>query len=560
MNSRFSFAVLLAASMLGLSSALAQDKTLRIAMTASDIPITTGMPNNGFEGMRLLGFPIFEGLILFDLARTDQLATPRPGLAEKSEQAPDDKKTWIFHLRKGVKFHDGTDFNADAMIWNLERIFNKDSAQVAPNAVGIMRSRVPILASCRKIEGFTVARITTTVASYFPGWCRTCWPRRRPPSRRPAATGPRSRLPAAGTGPFQDHQGRAAAVGHLGAQRRPLGCRPARPAYQDGRRCVPRKRHDLGDLERPVRGPQHRHLGPVAPGLLEGGWRQWSGCTARWEGRQDATGRRDRRHVRPCDLPAEAKGIGGRAPRAHDAEGVGRDLHAVLVEDAFEVPDHCIGIEVRVVMELHAFAQMEDVGLLVVRRLSPFLGEAGRGAWRADPSVVRSKKNAPLENRKGMPSNATLLGMPVMIGISDAVIAMRSVLSCAKADDRATCEAASRTAKEKRPVHASAGAARDRDPGRRASASVRREAVEQAGAAGLLQRVLAAAARRVRRVPRLRGACRTGPARSGGRPSPSRRRSWSSCRRSCRRRAASARAVGREPVRMSCWFGVSPRR
>ena len=123
----------------------AQEKVLRIGMTASDIPTTTGMPNNGFEGMRFLGFPIFEGLILFDLTKTDQLATLRPGLAEKWEQAPDDKKTWIFHLRKGVKFHDGTDFNADAVIWNLERIFNKDSAQFEPGAVGIMRSRVPIL-------------------------------------------------------------------------------------------------------------------------------------------------------------------------------------------------------------------------------------------------------------------------------------------------------------------------------------------------------------------------------------------------------------------------------
>jgi peptide/nickel transport system substrate-binding protein len=34
---------------------------LRIAMTASDIPTTTGMPNNGFEGLRFLGYPIFEG-------------------------------------------------------------------------------------------------------------------------------------------------------------------------------------------------------------------------------------------------------------------------------------------------------------------------------------------------------------------------------------------------------------------------------------------------------------------------------------------------------------------
>ena len=109
-------------------AAFAQDKVLRIAMTASDIPTTSGMPNNGFEGMRFLGFPVFEGLVQFDLTTTGPV-TLKPGLAEKWEQAADDKKTWIFHLRHGVKFHDGTDFNADAVIWNLERYFNKDSPQ-----------------------------------------------------------------------------------------------------------------------------------------------------------------------------------------------------------------------------------------------------------------------------------------------------------------------------------------------------------------------------------------------------------------------------------------------
>lgn len=82
-KSRLALASLAAASLLCLSPASAQEKVLRIAMTASDIPTTTGMPNNGFEGMRFLGFPIFEGLILLDLTKTDQLATLRPGLAEK---------------------------------------------------------------------------------------------------------------------------------------------------------------------------------------------------------------------------------------------------------------------------------------------------------------------------------------------------------------------------------------------------------------------------------------------------------------------------------------------
>ena len=106
---------------LALAAPAASETMLRIGMTASDIPTATGMPNNGFEGMRFLGYPIFEGLVLWDLSSASKLAGLRPGLAEKWEQDKDDRKIWTFHLRRGVKFHDGTDFTADAVIWNLER-------------------------------------------------------------------------------------------------------------------------------------------------------------------------------------------------------------------------------------------------------------------------------------------------------------------------------------------------------------------------------------------------------------------------------------------------------
>src|SRR5436305_1385235 len=75
--------------------------TLRIAMTASDVPTTTGAPNNGYEGMRFLGYPVFEGLILWDLRNPDRLAEIRPGLAERWEQDANEKRKWVFHLRKG---------------------------------------------------------------------------------------------------------------------------------------------------------------------------------------------------------------------------------------------------------------------------------------------------------------------------------------------------------------------------------------------------------------------------------------------------------------------------
>jgi ABC-type transport system substrate-binding protein len=89
---------------------------LRVAMTASDVPTTTGAPDNGYEGLRFLGYPVFEGLVLWDLKSADKLAGLRPGLAERWEQDPNDNTKWIFHLRKGVKFHDGSDFNADAAL------------------------------------------------------------------------------------------------------------------------------------------------------------------------------------------------------------------------------------------------------------------------------------------------------------------------------------------------------------------------------------------------------------------------------------------------------------
>jgi peptide/nickel transport system substrate-binding protein len=196
-------ALALTAALLSGRSAIAET-TLRTAMTASDIPTATGLPNNGFEGMRFLGYPIFEGLVLWDLTRTDQLAPLRPGLAEKWEQDPADAKTWIFHLRHGVKFHDGTDFTADAVIWNLDRCFNKDSPQFEPPSSALARSRVPLMGSYKKIDDYTVAITTTKPASYFP-YMAVYILFTSPSSFEKAGHdwAKVATLPAAGTGPFR---------------------------------------------------------------------------------------------------------------------------------------------------------------------------------------------------------------------------------------------------------------------------------------------------------------------------------------------------------------------
>jgi ABC-type transport system substrate-binding protein len=48
-----------------------------------------------------------------------------PELA-RSWEVHDDGKTYVFHLEEGVKFHDGTDFDAQAAKWNFDRILDPE--------------------------------------------------------------------------------------------------------------------------------------------------------------------------------------------------------------------------------------------------------------------------------------------------------------------------------------------------------------------------------------------------------------------------------------------------
>lgn len=62
---------------------------------------------------------IFEGLIGVESGSAD----PAPLLAETWESS-EDGMTHEFNLKEGVKFHDGSDFNSDAVCFNFERWYN----------------------------------------------------------------------------------------------------------------------------------------------------------------------------------------------------------------------------------------------------------------------------------------------------------------------------------------------------------------------------------------------------------------------------------------------------
>jgi peptide/nickel transport system substrate-binding protein len=64
--------------------------------------------------------------IVEPLLRLEGTSTkPIPWLAESWET--EDSQTWIFHLREGVMFHDGTPFNAEAVAWNIDRWKNAEN-------------------------------------------------------------------------------------------------------------------------------------------------------------------------------------------------------------------------------------------------------------------------------------------------------------------------------------------------------------------------------------------------------------------------------------------------
>ena len=161
-------AAVAAPALFALPAAAAGEKMLRIAMTASDIPLTTGGPDNGFEGFRFTGYTLYDALINWDLSHADRASTLTPGLATAWHVDPADATRWLFTLRPGVAFHDGSAFDADAVIWNLDKLLTSSAPQFDPKQAAQIRGRITSLKKWEKIDAMTVALTTGQPDSFFP--------------------------------------------------------------------------------------------------------------------------------------------------------------------------------------------------------------------------------------------------------------------------------------------------------------------------------------------------------------------------------------------------------
>ncbi len=159
---------LAAALALGFGTAHAQEKVLRIAMTAADIPRTSGQPDQGYEGNRFTGIPMYDSLTQWDLSSATKPSVVIPDLAVSWAVDAKDKTKWLFKLRPGVKFHDGTPFNADAVVWNVGKVLDKAAPQYDPAQIGVTASRMPTLRTARKVDDLTVELTTSEPDSFLP--------------------------------------------------------------------------------------------------------------------------------------------------------------------------------------------------------------------------------------------------------------------------------------------------------------------------------------------------------------------------------------------------------
>ncbi|WP_424177113.1 ABC transporter substrate-binding protein [Yoonia sp. TsM2_T14_4] len=160
-------ATLLVAASLCAQGAWAQG-TLRVGMTAADIPLTTGQTDQGGEGMRFMGYTVYDSLIEWDLTSADKPSALIPGLATAWSVDDADKTKWTFTLREGVTYHDGSPFTAADVVWNFDKLLDETSEQYDSRQAAQGKSRIPAVASYTAIDDYTLEIITKTPDATLP--------------------------------------------------------------------------------------------------------------------------------------------------------------------------------------------------------------------------------------------------------------------------------------------------------------------------------------------------------------------------------------------------------
>jgi ABC-type transport system substrate-binding protein len=159
---------LAAASGIALAGPAQAGGVLTVGMTAGDVPVTTGTPDQGAEGLRFVGYNVYDALTLWNLRLGDKPTDIKPGLATAWHIDPANHNRWIFELRHGVKWHDGCDFTADDVLWNFKYSADDKAEQFNPAQFAQARAYLGTYAGVEKVDDYTVAITTKVPDSLLP--------------------------------------------------------------------------------------------------------------------------------------------------------------------------------------------------------------------------------------------------------------------------------------------------------------------------------------------------------------------------------------------------------
>jgi peptide/nickel transport system substrate-binding protein len=133
------------------ATAAAQDLGMGISasITSMDPHFHNLTPNNN------MGSHMFDRLVHMDAAMR-----PGPGLAESWKTI--DETTWEFKLRRGVKFHDGSDFTAEDVVATIKRV------PWVPNSPSSFRVNTQSIKDIQVVDPYTIRFKTEQPAPLLP--------------------------------------------------------------------------------------------------------------------------------------------------------------------------------------------------------------------------------------------------------------------------------------------------------------------------------------------------------------------------------------------------------
>jgi peptide/nickel transport system substrate-binding protein len=135
---------LLAAALLASTAVGASAETLRWARAGDSLTLDVHAQNEG--PTHTLSHQIYEPLII-----RDHDGQMQPALATSWAPKADDPTVWVFELREGVTYHDGSDFTAEDVVFSINRAKTPDSD---------MKELLTSITEVRAVDDYTVEMVT----------------------------------------------------------------------------------------------------------------------------------------------------------------------------------------------------------------------------------------------------------------------------------------------------------------------------------------------------------------------------------------------------------------